>query len=487
MLSSLLYVGCTNLEEKVFDTISTDTFFRTEPEFLAALVPVYANLRSIAWAYYNINQHTSDETMVPQRGGDWGDNGKWRQLHQHTWDKSHPDINDAWNNAYDGVARVNYMIPQFEKAPETIKSKKRFIAELKFLRAFHYYMLIDFFGGVPIVTVPRLDFSNLPARNTRQEVFDFIIKETTESINDLPATVPDVEYGRVTKGTANALLAKMYLNAGVWTGTPQWQKAVDACNAVINSGNYKLSPKYFDNFVVSNQKSPENIFVAPSLAQDGLGLTMNMRTLHYNQHPQSPWNGFCTIAEYYNSFDKSDERFKIFLSGQAFDVLTGAPVNNRQGAPLIFTLDVPMIGANENNGIRVLKWAVDPAQLGGHAGNDYAIFRYADILLIKAEALNELNGPTAESVGLVNSVRARVFSPEKPISPSNKDGFRTAILAERGFELGWEGIRRQDLIRHGKFQNAWSNKAVSEGFRNLFAIPQFQIDTNPKLAQNPGY
>lgn len=488
--STLVYSGCTNLDEDVFSQIVPETFFQNDAQALSTLIPIYAQLRSYLWNYYNISQHTSDETMVPQRGGDWGDGGVWAQLHTHTWDKTHPQINGAWIDAYTGVARANVFIDNLSRSSVNDNLKKAFNAEARFLRAYFYFQLMDFFGGVPIVTTPTVDAANPPARSSRQEVFNFIESELRAAVADLPATATGPNFGRATKGAANTLLAKMYLNAQVYTGTPRWQDCINACDAVINSNVYRLANNYFDNFVVNNENSPEAIFVIGNVNQSGLGLTFTMRNFHYNQLPQSPWNGFCTIAEFIDQFSEpGDVRRNILQEGRAINFLTGQPAFDRSGNPLIFTRDVPLVNASEGAGVRVLKWQVDPAQNGGDAGNDYFIFRYADVLLMKAEALNELNGPTAEAVNLVNQVRNRSISPPRPLSAAsfNRDTFRAQILRERSTELGWEATRRTDLIRHNRFTAAWTNKPASQAIRNLFPIPQAQIDANPKLTQNPGY
>ena len=169
----------------------------------------------------------------------------------------------------------------------------------------------------------------------------------------------------------------------------------------------------------------------------------------------------------------------------------GQPAYDRQGNRLNFTVDSPIVGATENNGPRILKWEVDPNRSGGDSGNDYAFFRYSHILLAKAEALNELNGPNQESIDLINQVRARDFDPDKPIALADfgsTQELRDRILDERGFELLWEGYRRQDLIRTGHFLEAWTLKQADDGpYRKLFPIPQTQLDANPNLVQNPGY
>lgn len=510
---ALTLQSCTNLDEETFGVITPDQFFRTEEEIIAALAPVYAQLRNLMNDYHNISQHTSDETLVPTRGTDWDDGGHWRQLHQHNWDALTSDWNGAWVGSFTGVARANVVLDNL--ANVDVPNKAAIESELRFLRAFYYYTLMDLFGGVPIVTDAATDPDNPPSRATRAEVFQFIESEVNAARPNLPVSWDAANQGRVTQGAADALLAKIYLNAEVFTGTvsvaglqrgtARWQDAIDAVDRVINSGQYQLASDFFDNFRVNNHTSPEIIFAVGHLGRPGLGLTFIMRGLHYNQIPETPWNGFSTLAETFNQFADTDRRKDIFLVGpqlagpnegcagnECFS--TGDPLPDRVGNPLNFTPGyfrpdgTPVTGdpinVNETSGIRVLKWEIDPARNGGDNGNNYAYFRLAEMYLIKAEALQGL-GRTEDAVNEINRVRERDFDPDEPITSGGD--FDAKILQERLFELMWEATRRQDLIRFGKFSDTWEFKTNTDPFRILGPIPQVQIDANPNLTQNPGY
>ncbi|MFQ6115731.1 MAG: RagB/SusD family nutrient uptake outer membrane protein, partial [bacterium] len=331
-----------------------------------------------------------------------------------------------------------------------------------------------------------LKLGELPVQATRQEVFDFVVQELTEALPDLEEVAPS--FGRATKGAANALLATVYLNAEVYTGTARWNECVKACDAVINSGQYSLMPTFTGVFALENEgpANTENIFVIPNLPEGGVGFFRQQATLHYNQIPVTPWNGFSVLADFYNKYDPDDARRDVLLVGPQVVLAgpnAGQPAFDRQGNPLVFTVETPLIGATEGNGVRILKWPLDPNQSGPNAGNDFAIFRYAHILLAKAEALFRL-GNSGEALALVNQVRERCFDPDKPLASIDLD----TILDERGRELLWEEFRRTDLIRFERFLEAWTLKPADDGpHRNLFPIPQIQLDTNPNLVQNPGY
>jgi len=522
----LLGGSCTSLTEVPHDALTPDNAFQNESELLAGVAAVYANLRPITWVgYFTLQEITTDVSIIPTRGSDWYDNGRWLEMHRQTWTANSgsalDDMNGAWNNLFSGIAKANLMIDVVTKAggPNAPKT----LAELRTLRAWYYYMLQDMFGGAPpLVTTTEL---KKHASSTRAEIFTFIETELAAAVPDLPATRPAAEYGRVTRGVANAILASLYVNAGVFgkntgvnatsynscmgvnagaapAGRTGCQAAIDAANAVINSGLYSLNPVWKDNFDANNSDSPENIFVLVYTGEGSSGLGMNwpMRTLHYNQLNTgwgSPWNGFATLAETYNAFDATDERRGMWLQGQAFSFETNQPVNDRTGNPLIFTVAIPDANqAGEGTGVRFNKFPPTPsANTGDGHPNDFPFFRLSEMHLIKAEALNEqgnLAGAITE-LALVHDLRNSA-NPIASAGITSQDLMRDAILKERLLEFSGEGKRRSDLIRHGKFLNVWSTatlngKTDKTGSPHLilFPVPVTQIGSNPNLVQNPGY
>jgi hypothetical protein len=496
----LLAPACTDLTEVPTSAITPENFYRNEDEVIGGLASVYAQLRSTTDEAYNISEISSDEMIVPTRGQDWLDGGKWLDIHRHTFTPNSPagldNINSAWVNLFQGVAKANVVLAGIENV--NFNNKAIVVAELRTLRAFYYYLLMDLFGGVPIVE----DVAIMPrAQNTRAEVFAFIETELNAARADLPVTWAAEWNGRLTKGAADAILTSMYLNAQVFTGTvsasglangtARWQDAINAADRVLNStAAYQLESNWRSNFTATNYSSREIIMAVKYLNQSGLGLNFLMRALHYNQYTPSPWNGFATLAETYSRFDAGDIRRQIFLAGLQYNVETGAPVNDRQGNPLVFD---PNIGnetaASEGAGVRITKWPSDPAHVQQDNGNDYAHFRLAEIYLAKAEAMNEL-GQTVAAANLINTTtRARAFpTTPKPLSPAlSQAALRDSILAERLFELTAEGKRRTDLIRMGQYNLPLRYRAASAAHKILFPIPQVQIDVNPLLVQNPGY
>jgi hypothetical protein len=277
------------------------------------------------------------------------------------------------------------------------------------------------------------------------------------------------------------------------------QAAIDAANAVINSGQYAINANWKQNFAADNKSSPENIFVIvhTEKSTQGIGGNWPMRTLHYNQLNSgwgSPWNGFATLAETYNAFTPTDDRRGMWLAGQAYSFETGQPVNDRTGNPLIFTEQIPDADqAGEGTGVRFNKFPpIRSPATGSGQPNDFTFFRLSEMYLIRAEALNEL-GQTAAALADLTFIHNK-HDPTNPITAATQAQIRDAILKERLLEFAAEGKRRTDLIRHGKFLKQWSTTMAhgkvdksAETYRILFPIPSPQLGSNPLLTQNPGY
>ena len=513
-LSTLLLIpmqGCTDLTETPPSQITKANFYRSEAEVLAALAGVYASLRGTTGEgdYWGSSEVSTDEMVVPTRGQDWYDNGTWLELHRQAWTATSGAtlsyFNNAWNTAFGGVARANVLLDALESV--SVPNQASITAEARTLRAFYYYVLMDMFGGVPLATTSEI--KERP-RETRDSIFTFIESELLAVRANLPLTRTAGNNGRITRGAVDAMLASMYINAGVFTkdgagagginataynsctgiqvagGISACQAAVNRVDSLLNSGVYQLADTFAKNFRPDNNLSPENIFVVKFAAATDLGFNMLQRTLHYSQFTPDPWNGFSVLAQAYNQFDASDERRKVFLVGPQVNVLTGQPVKDRAGNPLVFTATIANVtSATEGEGARIYKWPADPAHVAQNNGNDYAWFRLSEMYLIKAEAM--LAGATGSStpLALVRAVRARAFATDtlSAVTPP-------VILRERLFEFSSEGKRRQDLIRFGAYTQPWEFKTGPEGQeprRVLMPIPQGQIDANPMLTQNTGY
>jgi hypothetical protein len=430
--------------------------------------------------FYSVQEVTSDELSIPQKGADWEDGGIWLRAHRHTWISLDGPLNGAWNYGFRIVAESNLLIQQF---PDLVE----LTSELRVLRAFGYLLLIDNFGNVPIITETD---RGTPQQNTRQEVFDFIESSILENVDQLTRTNTQTN---LNYWTAHMILAKLYLNAEVYTGTPRWADAERILDVIINEGPYSLSPNFFANFTANNSNSPENMFTVPYDANNAGGFNIHQMTFHYSTQltfelQEQPWNGYAALEEFYNSFDDEDVRKGSLREGIQFASDGVTPLeddavepNDPDGPVINFTPNINELAPNalRQAGTRINKFEI-PLGSAPDLNNDFPIFRYADVLLMKAEAAWR-QGNTAVALQFVNQVRERANVPAlTELTPE-------ILLAERGRELFAEGHRRSDLIRFGRFNDAWWEKAASPEFRNLFPIPENQLQANPNLTQNPGY
>ena len=490
IVSSLLY-NCTDLDTDVSDFIPGDEYPENAEQAIRVANPVFTKTQGLldGGGWWFLQEITSDEATAPTRGSDWDDGGKWRVLHRHTWGNTTEAVNQLWGTIYDAVPRANRAIELLEVNAEN-DEVAQVLAQTIVARAYYYYLAIDNYGDVPF---PRT-FTNaeeFPHRTSRSEVFNTIVQDILDNVNNLPDPVPGVSSSSVNKGTAYALLAKLYLNAEVYTGTPMWEETISACNKVLSFG-YELEANPLDPFKTENSASKENIFTIAYDEDDFTGFNLHMRTLHYLSQQTfgmsvQPWNGFAITEKAYDLFQSSDLRSEGFLVGQQYAKDGSAIFDDVSGESLILTPEIPalLMDANtysiaqiRNSGVRFAKWEIaDGAK--DNLSNDYPLFRLADIILTKAEAMVRL-GQNADA--LVNQIKNRS---KAPITGNYS---LDDILNERGRELLWEGYRRQDLIRHGKFNQAWWEKNTSESYRNIFPVPQFAINANENLLpQNEGY
>ncbi|MFM1913115.1 MAG: hypothetical protein RIR51_953 [Bacteroidota bacterium] len=478
LIGAMSLQSCTDLTEPVYDRIPADQFLQTDAQIAAALGPAYGGLRGITWDWFNPSEATTDELIVPTRGGDWYDGGDWLHYANHTWGPQHGPINGCWGFIFGNISQINQLIP-------VVESNISAVSELKAVRAFYYFLAIDAFGNVPIVT--DLASAN-GGTKSRSEVYSFIKTELETAIPNLNT---GKAYSRMTKDAATMLLAKLKINAKVYSGTADWQGAYDAANAVITSSNgWSLAANTLDNFKVNNEGSTENIWTIPYDNFKAGGLNFQMRTLHYANSQtyglsNSPWNGFCTYADFYNTFDAADKRSAMWLVGQQY-AADGTALTDAKGAPLAFDPNFTkdrMTDADpefQRAGARSQKYEIQRNNPNGDQSNDYVVFRLADAIMMRAEAAFQL-GNTAQALADVNTIRTRSGMPALTSITLND------IYNERGREFAWEGWRRNDMIRFDKFSTARKFMAVTDKTRELFPIPQARLDANPNLVQNPGY
>ena len=486
-IAILLLQNCTKLDEKVYDRYPATEFYSTPAGSNAALASVSSQLNNTWGAnyagfdncWYDLNVFTTDEQVIPHRNtGDW--QLDFSILYKHTWTPSTPGIiNNTWNWLYNSVFKANLAIDLLTRA----NAAPAKIAEAKVLRAFYYYLLIDDFGDVPFYTENNVTVDKIP-QAPRKDVFNFIEKELKENIDLLSETKGGEYYGRFNKWAGYTLLAKLYLNAEVYTGTAKWNECLAACNKV-SSGGFTLHPggasassplgyRYYELF---GDRCPDDETILAIFNTAGVvgNNIYSVRSLIFDDGNNKVknlggWNGTVVIKDYVDKYNANDIRLKQYIWGPQ-----PSGINYVQ---TVSSLDNP--GAAPNEGTRNMKFY--PAGIiNNGTSNDFPVYRYADILLMRAEC-NVRLGNAAVAKADVDAVRTRAGLSALAASPTLDD-----IYNERGFELNWEGHRRQDMIRFDKFLLAHDFKGVSGSFRKLFPIPTAALNANKLLKQNPGY
>jgi hypothetical protein len=479
--------ACEDPQQEVFDAIREETIANSTSDELIRVLTAGAYTPLIGnWGGHNslyaLHEVSSDEMVITQKGADWEDGGQWIRVHRQAYLPTEQSVNNGWGYCYSAIASTNILLLQYPDL-ENLQ------AELKVLRALNYLWLLDAYGNVPIIT--ESDTDPAPPSDTRQDVFDFVEQSILDNMDKLPK---EATYASMNYYVAQAMLAKLYINSEVYTGTPQWQKVVDAVDEIEESGLYSLEANYFSAFSTNNRNSSENIFVIPYDANNATGFNMPQMTLHYESQKtfdlqQQPWNGYSTLEEFYNMYEANDARINSFLVGPQFSLsgerlidLSAEPTDP-DGPPLTFTPEINMLAPNafRQAGARVGKFEFQIGA-GPDLSNDFPIFRLGDMLLLKAEALWRMNPGSTEALDIVNmQIRDRVGADPLPSLTADN------LLAERGKEMFAEGYRRQDLIRFGKFTDPWWEKPATAATKTIFPIPQAQIDVNNNLTQNPGY
>lgn len=464
---------------------------------------------------YDLNTFTADEALLPTRGGDWFDGGLWQDMFKHNWSIDNSIIKGSWDYLYRVIGKSNQSLDKLNELIELDPENTLlpvYQAEVKAFRAMYYYYLLDLYARVPIVESSSVKISDVK-QSSRSEVFEFVVKELEESIPYLVSANSSKfgeYYGRMTKPVAYFLMAKLALNSQVyadndWTdndGIPNgqanftvddtqmnaWEATIAYCDKITDLG-YKLEPNFSANFSVTNELSSENIFVIPMDPINYEARNMNLvRSRHYahaKAFSQDGWNGASATKEALAIFRKDgvDPRTEMtYFMGKVYGP-DGNPVLDEdvelEYKPDAIALDVSGIEEEKTAGARMAKYEFDTnAQSAGQlVRNDWVLFRYADILLMKSEALvrNGMNGDAE-----LQKVRSRVGAPARAATLNN-------ILDERMLEFAWEGLRRQDLIRFGKFHQPITDRPVSAPFRTVFPIPADVLSLNTNLSQNPGY
>lgn len=447
------------LVEQPHDQLVPSNVLETEVGLESVLISAYGEMQ--VHIFPLVRQHYMEEGTTDifwEQGG--GQERHATTLQNFTFDSEHTWITDVYDQLWDAVTDVNQFFDNVDKVEFRNSDKAVRMAEARFIRAYQYYLLSKWYGEVPLITssTPEL----YPANTPMSQINEFIEEELIDAAADLPQEQTD-QY-RINKGGALALLTKHYLN------TKQWQKCADAAKDVMDLGIYKLEEDYKQIFSVDNETNAEFILVYPQIRD---GVAQGNTWMALSLPPGYPETGpnFAAQFKYYdafvNSFDLNDVRREMILTEYEKDGQT-----------------VQLLG---NDDSRSLKY-YDVARIGSFQDNDVPIIRYADILLSRAEAINELQGPVTEAIDLINEVRERAEVTPLSVAGFSKESLRDHILAERGWEFYSESKRRSDLIRHGKFVDRAKERGKNaQNYHMLYPFPQTEINANKNLKQNEGY
>lgn len=481
VLVLVFFVGCSKyLDEPAYSEMDAETLLATEAGVNSLLNSTFGELFLSGWdgkSRMNLEAWCTDIEWQT----DGGENLIATQLINFTWDASLDNAwlnNILWMRPYRAIRNANLLLDKIDLGSYDASRKDIYAAEARFMRALAYTKLYFWFGPVPL-RVSSEDPLEME-RATDEELKTFIENEFREISALLPLPGDETNYGRPNRGAALAILCKFFLN------TKQWEKAVAAADDIIALGKYSLYPEYGQLFRVENERNSEFILVFPQTPQGlGNGYINGALPQGFQQDPtlglvfQGGWQNWAAqyrlYDNFYNSFNTRDKRRDLIMT--SYINVAGQTVS-----------------LLNNDNTRAIKYWPDPAAIVNEHGNDLPEIRYADILLSKAEALAEIHGPNQESVDLLNQVRERAgLIGEDAVSlgdfPSLED-FREHLLQERAWEFYNEaGIRREDLIRFGRFVSSAHERGKMNASEThiRFPIPQAAIDADPLLKQNPGY
>lgn len=472
---------------------------------------------------YDLNTFTADEAMLPTRGGDWDDGGLWRNLFQHNWGVNNDIVISVWDYLYNVIVQCNTSIDKLNEL-ESVDPENPYYgiykSEVRAFRAMYYYYLLDLFARVPIVESSTTEMKDVK-QSERSEVFAFVKKELEESLPDLAdemSASTGEYYGRMTKSVAHFLLAKIAINAEVytdndWTDATRpdgknikftvdgqemncWEATIAYCNKLANSG-YKLNAGtngFAANFAINNEGSAENIFVIPMDPKSYKSeFYYHIRSQHYDvgkAFGHGGWNGACATLEAMNAFGyntpQADPRLELtYRTGKVKGPDGNFVQNSETGEDLEYLPMAVKLNFDKSDtnmkmaGARMLKYEYDATATneGKNIHNDIVLFRYADAVLMRAEA-KVRNGESGQTD--LNEVRNRVGAPVVDATLNN-------ILRERLLELAWEGWRRQDLVRFGQFNKAITDRPTTKPYLTVFPIHANTLAVNTNLTQNHGY
>jgi hypothetical protein len=528
ILFLLMITACTDLKENVYDQVINDNFYNNKNEVISAVLRPYTHAN--AWTtpgqngWWRLSELSADQLAWPVKGRHGQDGGDWQRLHYHSWTINDGTVEGCWNLLWTGLGFCTNAIENIDAKDAaamglTQEEKDAYTSELRLFRAFHYIRLMDLFGNIPIVT--KIGDPISPPTATRKEVFDFVEKEIAESVDKAPVLSKSL-LGRMSKASAYAMQVELFLNAEKWSGTARWDDCITAANNLINgagggmNGALVLDSNITDTYIPSNFNSKEIIFsIAYEYQISNFTPQWPGDFYHFNQNYINGNNltgndGVVVIPGVYTTFEDADKRKKEWiLEGPQWQFGSNGTIpvicsggNEYDGQQLVFVDNIrknksggttsDMTQGEENSGVRFNKYKLGPSTDPYYRSTDWAVYRLTWVYLAKAEAIMRKNNgvATQEAVDLVNACKKRAFATADWATRAYNTTTLTMdeLLAEMGRELIFEGYRRQELIRFGKYATGtWWDHTPSAATKELFPIPQAQIALNPNLKQNTGY
>lgn len=481
LLLAVLFTACVpDLDLNPLGSQSVGSYYKTASDAEAAVLSMYGQLRAMYRDEIVVTPNViAADDGIPFLTGNADRIAMWR----YALISTNTFVGNIWSNAYTGIQRSNIVVSRVPSISMDEGTRKSYVGEAKFLRALHYFTLVRFFGGVPLVTNEALSLEGVNVeRASVDEVYRLIESDLKEAETVLPKSYTGNNVGRATSGAAKGLLAKVYLTwAGANASSPYWAQAAAKAKEVMDMGGYDLWAEYADAFDLKTRGGKESLFEVMYITD----LAGNNFTTGYAPRgaPIVPSTGsgiFRVSKSLFTSYSDTDKR-------KAVTFLTSY-VNPSTKATVTLSTD----DADPAKAVSFWKLADLSTTVSGGGGKSFVIQRFADILLIYAEALNEAsNGPTAEAYAAVNRVRARAGL--APLSGLSRQEFRKAILLERRLEFAFEANRWFDLARTGGLleavnaETSYVRSPAIKAANVVFPIPQREMDANPALKQNDGY
>ena len=477
--------SCMDLDETVYDKLPADDFGQSTAELNALIGNSHNTMKKFWTEYMHLSECSGSMAVTPtRRGGDWYDGGLWQNLFLHNWGTKNDLVKGSWDYLYKVIAQANQSLDKLkeilENNPENI-SVPKYISEVRAFRAMYYYYLLDMFARVPLVTSSSVAMEDV-VQSERSAVFNFVRTELEESVEDLSDAHSKLD-GKNIKFTVDG------------TEMNAWEATIAYCDKIKNLG-YKLEQKFEANFSLKNESSVENIFTIPMDANLYKNEFYNLiRSRHYNHgnaYGQGGWNGSSATKEALDAFgygtNSQDPRFELTYYAGKVEGPNGTikldDGTDLEYVPSEITLDLSGKASEKTAGARMKKYELDASATndGKLQSNDIVLFRYADVLLMKSEA-KVRNGGNGDAE--LTEVRERAGA------TLDVTATLETLLEERLREFAWEGLRRQDLVRFGKFTRAYTDRPQlpkeDTGYTTVFPIHEDVLSLNGKLTQNYGY